>query len=126
MDGQTVYVGGPRLLEMLKSTPPLALQDAIAQAEAKGQSVVYLVQAQQPVAAFALADVIRPESKPAIQKLQEMGLAVVMLTGDSQAVAKAVAADLGIDQYIAEVLPEHKDRQVSDLQAQGKKGRYGR
>lgn len=121
VDGQTVYVGGPRLLEMLNTTAPAALTAFVTQAEANGQTVVYLVRAEQPVAAFALADIIRPESKPAIQTLHEMGFEVVMLTGDSQAVAKAVAANLGIDQYIAEVLPEHKDRRVSELQAQGKK-----
>lgn len=121
VDGQTVYVGGPRLLELLQSSVPTALQAFVTGAEAKGQTVVYLIQGQNPVAAFALADVIRPESKLAIQQLHDRGIQVVMLTGDSKAVAKAVAADLGIDQYIAEVLPEHKDRQVSALQAQGKK-----
>ena len=121
VDGQTVYVGGPRLLELLQSSIPTALQAFVTGAEAKGQTVVYLIEGQNPVAAFALADVIRPESKLAIQQLHDRGIQVVMLTGDSKAVAKAVAADLGIDQYIAEVLPEHKDRQVSALQAQGKK-----
>jgi P-type Cu2+ transporter len=121
VDGQTFYVGGPRLLEMLQAVPPVELCEFIAQAEAKGQTVVYLVQAQAVVAAFALADVLRPESKPAIQKLHELGVEVVMLTGDSTAVAKAVADELGIDRYIAEVLPEHKDQKVSELQAQGKK-----
>lgn len=121
LDGQTIFVGGPRLLEMLNVTPPVALHEFVSQAEAKGQTVVYLVQEQTIVAGFALADVIRPESKPAIQKLHDLGVEVVMLTGDSKAVAQAVAAELGIDQYIAEVLPEHKDNQVSRLQAQGKR-----
>jgi Cu2+-exporting ATPase len=121
VDGKTVYVGGPRLLEMLQTTPPGALQRFVQSAEGKGQTVVYLVQEQAVVAAFALADVIRPESKPAIQKLHELGVEVVMLTGDSNAVAKAVADELGIDRYFAEVLPEHKDSQVSELQTQGKK-----
>jgi Cu2+-exporting ATPase len=114
-------VGGPRLLEMLQVAPPPELQRFVAQSEAKGQTVVYLVQEQAVVAAFALADVIRPESKQAVQRLHEMGVEVVMLTGDSNAVAKAVADALGIDRSIAEVLPEHKDQQVSELQAQGKK-----
>lgn len=121
VNGQTVYVGGPRLLEMLQSRIPAALQPFVNAAEAKGQSVIYLIQEHSPIAAFALADVIRPESKPAIQQLHAMGIQVVMLTGDSKAVAQAVASELGIDQYIAEVLPEHKDRQISELQAQGKK-----
>jgi len=121
IDGQPVYVGGPRLLEMLQVAPPAALQEFIVQTETKGQTVVYLVYGTEVAAAFALADVIRPESKRAIGQLQEMGIEVVMLTGDSKAVAKAVAAELGIDHYIAEILPEHKDRQVSEFQAQGKK-----
>jgi Cu2+-exporting ATPase len=72
------------------------------------------------LAAFALADVIRPESKAAIKKLHEMEIDVAMLTGDSQAVAKAVADELGIDTYFAEVLPEHKDQKIKELQKQGK------
>lgn len=121
VDGKTVYVGGPRLLEMLKLTPPAELQTFVKNAEAKGQTVVYLVQDDTVVGSFALADVIRPESKQAVQQLHDMGIEVVMLTGDSQAVAKAVADELGIDRYFAEVLPEHKDSKVSELQAQGKK-----
>ncbi len=61
---------------------------------------------------FALADVIRPESRSAIKKLHEMGIEVAMLTGDSQAVAKAVADELGIDTYFAQVLPEDKDQKI--------------
>ncbi len=118
---QTVHIGGPRLLEMLALAPQAALADFITQAEAKGQSVIHLVQDQQIVASLALADVIRPESYQAIQQLQEFGITVVMLTGDSKAVAKAVAEELGIDEYIAEVLPEHKDEQIAKLQAQGRK-----
>lgn len=121
IDGKVVSVGGPRLLEMLKQTPPAALQPFIKNAEAKGQTVVYLVHEDTVIGSFALADVIRPESKPAVQRLHDLGIEVVMLTGDSQAVAKAVADELGIDRYFAEVLPEHKDSKVSELQAQGKK-----
>ena len=124
-DGQRVYIGGPRLLEMLELSLPDEIGRFEQQASDKGQSVVNLVQESsnggQVVAAFALADVIRPESKPAIEKLHELGIEVAMLTGDSQAVAKAVAEELGIDTYFAEVLPEHKDQKVADLQKQGKR-----
>jgi Cu2+-exporting ATPase len=123
-NGHNVYVGGPRLLEMLEVTPPERLAQFEQDANQKGQSVVNLVQdgsdGAQVIAAFALADVIRPESKPAIDKLQEMGVEVAMLTGDSQAVAKSVADELGIGTYFAEVLPENKDQKVADLQKQGK------
>jgi Cu2+-exporting ATPase len=121
IEGRRVHIGGPRLLEMLNLTLPSALATFIAQAEVKGQSVIHLIQDQQVVASVALADVIRPESAPAIRQLHELGIEVVMLTGDSKAVAKAVAEELGIDQYIAEVLPEHKDEHVSRLQAAGRK-----
>ncbi len=119
-DGRTVYVGGPRLLEMLDSELPEALQQFRDSAGAKGQSVVYLVDDTQPVAAFALADVVRAESLEAVRRLHEMGIQVAMLTGDSEAVARAVADELGIDTYFAEVLPEHKDHKVAELQKQGK------
>jgi Cu2+-exporting ATPase len=124
-NGDMVYIGGPRLLEMLELQLPDKLAQFEEQANQKGQSVVNLVQdgkeGKQVIAAFALADVIRPESKPAIDKLHQLGVSVAMLTGDSQAVAKSVAQELGIDTYFAEVLPENKDRKIAELQKQGKK-----
>ncbi len=112
-------MGGPRLLEMLNISLPETLARFEQSASAKGQSVVHLVQqmAASRLASFALADVIRPESREAVQRLHEMGVQVAMLTGDSQAVAKAVAEELGIDTYFAEVLPENKDQKVSELQS---------
>ena len=118
---RTVYVGGPRLLEKLQLQLPEALAGFEREASGKGQSVIFLVVENQVVAGFALADVIRPESRQAVQRLHEMGIAVAMLTGDSEAVARAVSEELGIDQYFAQVLPEHKEQQVADLQRQGKR-----
>jgi Cu2+-exporting ATPase len=86
----------------------------------KAQSVIYLVIDSNLVSAFAVADVIRPESKQSVQRLHAMGVEVAMLTGDSRAVADAVASELGIDHVFAEVLPEHKDQKVAELQAQKK------
>jgi len=119
--GHAVYVGGPRLLEMLNASLPDTLRDFSAEADRKGQSVVYLTEADHPVAAFALADVVRPESKLAVDRLASMGIEVAMLTGDSRAVALAVAEELGIHTVFAEVLPEHKDQKVAELQQQGKR-----
>jgi Cu2+-exporting ATPase len=120
-NGRTVHVGGPRLLEMLGLDLPGRLADFRDRAQAKGQSVVYLVQNEEPVAAFALADVIRPESRKVVDQLHSMNIEVAMLTGDSEAVAKAVADELGVDQYFAEVLPENKDQKVHQLQDEGKR-----
>ena len=119
--GRTVHVGGPRLLEMLELTPDPALGKFAEESGGKGQSVVYLVEDGQVSAAFALADAVRPESRQAVDRLHEMGIQVVMLTGDSKPVAAAVAAELGIDSYFAEVLPEHKDQHVTALQEEGRK-----
>jgi Cu2+-exporting ATPase len=122
--GQTVHVGGPRLLELLDVTLPLELRAFADAAGSKGQTVVYLVQdtAASPAAtaAFALADVIRPESRGAVEELHAMGKQVALLTGDSRAVAEAVARELNIDQVFAEVLPGQKDQKVAALQAAGK------
>ncbi|MGC9398778.1 MAG: copper-translocating P-type ATPase [Anaerolineae bacterium] len=119
--GESVYVGGPRLLEMLDLDVPAAIATFREKAQAKGQSVIYLIQEEHITAAFALADVIRPESRAVVDRLHEMGIEVAMLTGDSEAVARAVAEELGIDQVFAEVLPEHKDQKVRQLQDAGKR-----
>jgi P-type Cu2+ transporter len=128
-EGSEVYVGGPRLLEMLEieqpalsgSKGPSSLTDFAGEQGEKGRSVIYLVQDGRIAAAFALADVIRSESKETVARLHQMGIEVAMLTGDSQAVADAVAAELGIDHVFAEVLPEHKDEKVIELQKQNRK-----
>ena len=118
---ERVHVGGPRLLEHLRLAAPAALADFARRAGEQGQTVVYLVRDGQPVAAFALADVIRPESRAAVSELHDMGIEVVMITGDSQAVAGAVAQALGIDRHFAQVLPEDKEKHVRALQAEGKR-----
>jgi P-type Cu2+ transporter len=116
-----VYLGGPRLLESLNLEGSAIIKDFADTANQKAQTVVYLVVDKDIAAAFALADVTRKESKAAIQKLHDMGIEVAMLTGDSQAVANAVARELNIDTVFAEVLPEHKDQKVHELQQMGKK-----
>jgi P-type Cu2+ transporter len=118
--GETVYVGGPRLLEKLEISPPERLADFRDEAGKKGQTIVYLVQHEQATAAFALADVIREESYEAVRRLQERKIEVALLTGDSEAVAQAVADELGIEHIFAGVLPDDKDKKVSEMQGQGK------
>ena len=120
-NGRPVYVGGPRMLEFLEMTLPEKLAQFAQESGTKGQSVIYLIQEDGVVAAFALADVIREESGTAVRALHEMNVEVAMLTGDSKDVAKAVAEELNIDQYFAEVLPADKDKKVMELQAQGKR-----
>ncbi|MCI0441012.1 MAG: heavy metal translocating P-type ATPase, partial [Chloroflexi bacterium] len=121
VNGSAYHVGGPRLLEMLEIAPPGDVRRFAEEAGERGQGVVYLARDGKVAAAFALADVVRSESKDAVRRLQQMGVEVAMLTGDSEAVAKSVAGELGITTYFAEVLPEHKDQKIAALQAQGKR-----
>jgi P-type Cu2+ transporter len=121
VDGREVLVGQPALLRDLGATLPPELQAATAQAEASGQSVVHLLAGGQPVAAIARGDVIREESHEAVRRLKCQGIRVAMLTGDSDAVARAVARELGIDEYFARVLPEEKSRRVQELRDRGRR-----
>ena len=121
VDNETYYVGGPRLLEMLSLAPESTLATFTESANQNAQTVVYLTTKAKILAGISIADIIRPESKQAIKSLHDMGIEVAMLTGDSQAVANAVATQLGIQRVFAEVLPEHKDQKVIELQKQGKR-----
>lgn len=121
VDGQVYHVGGPRMLELLNVELPADVLRFGETAGQNGQSVVYLLHGQTVVAGISLSDIIRTESRDAVRQLQAMGVEVAMLTGDSQAVAASVAGELGIETYFAEVLPEHKDEKVAELQAQGKR-----
>ncbi len=115
------YVGGPALLETEKAVIPSRLRDESNKAAEHGQAAVYLLRNGNVIAVFIVADAVRKESKEAIASLHERGVEVAMLTGDSRAVAEAVAEELGIDTFFAEVLPEDKASKVRELQAEGKK-----
>ncbi|MCK6580844.1 MAG: heavy metal translocating P-type ATPase [Anaerolineae bacterium] len=121
VDGVTYSIGGPRLLEQLNLRVPTSLEIAKSNAENAGQSVIYLTNDKAILALFAIADVIREESREAVRKLHDLGLKVAMLTGDSESVARAVAQALNIDTYFAQVLPEHKADKVRELQKGGSK-----
>ena len=83
---------------------------------ARSETVVYLVDGDRALAAFSLADVVRPEAREAVADLRSMGYRCVMLTGDSRTVAEAVAAELALDNYYAEVLPHEKAARVREVQ----------
>ena len=121
LDGREFYMGGPAMLRRLAVTPAAAVREAGDRAAVRGQAVVYLLTSTSAVAAFAVADAVRPESRDAIRRLHDQGIEVVMLTGDAKAVADAVAADLGIDSVFAEVLPGQKVDKIKELKSQGKR-----
>lgn len=118
--GHAVAVGGPSLLQSFDFQPPVALADQIAEWEQRGASVLHVIAGGAAIGSIALEDDIRPESKHAIDALHERDIQVVMITGDSRAVAEHVAAQLGIDEVFAEVLPEEKDQAVVELQERGR------
>ena len=119
IDGSDVFVGGPRLLESLDLEVSQALADFAATAGDRGESVVYVIAGQAPVAAIAISDIVRPESATAVNALKARGVGVGMITGDSDDVAQAVASKLGLDIVFSEVLPADKDAYVSQLQEKG-------
>ena len=83
--------------------------------------MLHVIRDHQIVGALALEDEVRPEARQAVAELRELGIRVVMITGDAREVADAVGAEVGVDEVFAEVLPEDKDQAVSDLQARGLK-----
>jgi len=119
IDGDQWAVGGPALLRERGLSEPDPLSAATGEWRSRGAAVLYLVRGDDIVGALALEDEIRPEARSAVAGLQALGKRVVMITGDARQVADAVAADLGLDEVFAEVLPEAKDRVVADLQARG-------
>jgi len=121
VDGTDYHLGGPALLKAEEAQVPEPLRAAAAAAGNRGQAAIYLLRGGTALAVFAVADAIREESREAIRALHDRGIEVAMLTGDAQAVADAVAGELGIDTVFAEVLPEDKASKVRELQAQGKK-----
>lgn len=117
VDGRTVQVGGPRLLESLG----LEELEAVAPWKAEGAIVLHVVAAGKVLGALRLADKIREESRSTVDRLHQLGIGVVMITGDAEAVANAVAHELGIDGVFAGVRPEDKAEKVAQLQAEGQK-----
>lgn len=120
VERETLYVGGPNLAKAEGFEISDELNQFAEKAADEGETVVYLFREGEAIAAVGLADVIRDESREAIEELHERGVEVAMLTGDSEDVAEAVAKELGIDTYFAEVLPEDKDKKVQELQDQDK------
>jgi Cu2+-exporting ATPase len=117
--GSSIAVGGPALLRESGADVPDTIADATTHAKERGAAVLYVLRDGVVIGAIALEDEVREESRAAVERLHERGIRVAMITGDAQAVADAVAADLGIDEVFAEVLPEDKDGKVADLQRGG-------
>lgn len=114
--GRRIRVGGPRLLAEVGADE----LPAASQWHRQGWTVLHVLDDGEVVGALALADEIRDESREAVDGLRRQGLAVVMITGDAEAVAYAVARELGIDRVFAGVRPEDKAAHVAQLQHEGR------
>jgi Cu2+-exporting ATPase len=119
VEGALVAVGGPALLRELALSEPEVLAEQIGSWRRRGATVLYVVRDDKVAGALSLEDTVRPESRQAVDELHRLGKRVVMITGDARQVAEAVAAQLGVDEVLAEVLPEDKDEAVGGLQRRG-------
>ena len=117
VDGRRFATGGPNMMSNFEQSEDI--RRATEAAASRGQSIVYLAEDGRVLAAFTVADAVRPEAKEAVDRLHANGVRVVMITGDSTAVANAVARDLGIDTVFAQVLPEDKAAKIEALQHEG-------
>ncbi len=119
VSGKLVQIGTQRWLEELgiKTEP---LEEYKSKWEAAAKTVIYLAVAGQIQAIMGIADALKPTSAATVSSLQKLGLEVVMLTGDNQSTAKAIAIEVGITRVLAEVRPEQKVAQIKALQAEGK------
>ncbi|MEU6886322.1 heavy metal translocating P-type ATPase [Streptomyces viridosporus] len=120
VEGHAVLVGRERLLAEWAMDLPAALARAKTEAEAAGRTAIAVAWDGEARAVLEVADAVKPTSAEAVARLRALGLTPILLTGDNKAVAEAVAAEVGIDEVIAEVLPEGKVDVVERLQAEGR------
>lgn len=118
--GRNYYVGNKKLMEENSITVSESIQGSAAKLQREAKTVVYYADSKQVLAVIAIADKIKSTSKAAIQSLHAKGIEVYMLTGDNEQTAKAVASQVGLHHYKAEVLPSDKADFVKQLQSEGK------
>jgi len=119
--GEDVLVGSEGLLSDAAISMSQTHQEKVRELTRQGKTTIHVILGNTLVGSIALADVIRPESKEAIQSLKELGVKIAMITGDSEDVAAWVSHELGVDRYFARVLPEKKAEKVRLLQRDGTK-----
>jgi len=116
--GRRMLVGTPLLLAE-RSVPLDGAETIGLQFAREGKTPLYVAVDGKPAGVVAVADTLKPRSREVVQALRQMGLDVVMLTGDNRVTAQAIAAQVGIEHFLAEVLPEHKADEIQKLQRGG-------
>ncbi len=119
VNGQEVLLGNLKLMQE-QGLSLNGLEERAAQLSNEGKTPMFLGIDGRAAGIIAVADTLKPNSKEAVRELHRLGLEVVMLTGDNQRTAEAIAREVGIDRALAEVLPEHKANEVKKLQGEGK------
>jgi Cu2+-exporting ATPase len=120
VDSKTYFVGNRKLVDENKVAVSSRLADLASKLQSEAKTVVYFSDSQNVIAVIAIADKIKATSRAAIESLQKKGIDVYMLTGDNEQTARAVANQVGLKHYKAEVLPSDKAEFVKELQAKGK------
>ncbi|RCG28236.1 Cu(2+)-exporting ATPase [Sphaerisporangium album] len=120
VDGHAVLVGRPRLLAEWSQRLPSGLEEALRDAHDSGRTAVAVGWDGEARAVLVVSDTVKPTSAEAVRRLRDLGLTPVLLTGDARAVAASVAAEVGITEVVAEVLPAGKVEVVERLQAEGR------
>lgn len=120
IEGSRLLLGNKKLMDDRSITLGSlgAISDQLAE---QGKTPMYIAKEDEIAGIIAVADTIKPNSSPAIKKLHQMGIEVVMITGDNKRTAQAIAKQVGIDRVLSEVLPEDKATEVMKLQKEGKK-----
>jgi Cu+-exporting ATPase len=119
VNGDAVVIGNPAFLKE-RGFDAAAFEASSVELAGQGKTSMVLAVNGEPAAVIALADTIKENTREAVTQLREMGMEVYMITGDNERTARAIAAQAGIDQVIAEVLPQDKAREVSRLQGEGR------
>lgn len=120
LDGQDCYAGNRRLMQTLGISAENFLSEEERLAD-EGKTPLYFALGNRLLGLIAAADVVKPTSREAVARMQEMGMDVIMLTGDNARTAEAIRRQVGLETVIADVLPQDKERKVFELQQQGRK-----
>ena len=119
VSGEELFIGGGRLF-LGQKIPVESIQPAVSSLEEQGKTTILIGDKEKILGVIAIADRLRSEAKEAVQKLKQMGIGqVIMLTGDNEGTARAIAREAGIDQYLARLLPGDKVERVKQLRSQG-------
>ncbi|NLK25843.1 MAG: HAD-IC family P-type ATPase, partial [Euryarchaeota archaeon] len=118
IQGKEALIGNRALMDM-ENVSTAAIEEGVRRLEEEGKTAMILALNREAMGVIGVADVLKPSSIDAVRELREMGMDIIMLTGDNQRTARVIANQAGIANYIAEVLPENKAREVAKLQKEG-------